>query len=111
MAIIITTAVYSFGRMLVLDTIDILCFNPGKLTFKDNKGIWKFTECERQRALPSECHHKSTHHLTLKYELGIAEATTNALKLGALAPEYSWQGQSKEYKTMKNKLYNREIEV
>ena len=96
MAIIITTAVYHFGRMVILDTIDILCFNPNKFSFKDDKGTWEFTECERQRELPSECHHKSTHHLTLKYELDIAQATTNALKLGALAPKYSWEGQSKE---------------
>ena len=124
MAIIITTAIYSFGKMFILDTIDILCFNPNKFSFKDDKGVWKLTECERKRYsghLPfktggrfdrefPECHHNSTHNLTMTYESNMNESTTNAFELGKLAKAYHWQSDSIEYITMKNNIKSWKID-
>ena len=59
--ILITLAiVYNFGKMLLIDSIELFCFNPSKITFKDKRDAWVLIECERNR-IKNPLNHKCNH--------------------------------------------------
>ena len=104
MSIMVATMVYSIGTMVIPDIIDMICFNPSNLTFKDKGKAWEFTECERKRyhgidglchqrfnkALFTKCHHKGIHNLTMSYESKMWNTSSYVLALAKARTENSW---------------------
>ena len=60
MLLITLAIVYNFGKMLLIDSIELFCFNPSKITFKDKREAWVLIECERNR-IKNPLNHKCNH--------------------------------------------------